>query len=294
MSETLKLITKLSELKELEEKAKYAKFIAVDSETTGLKRFSVAIGVSLSFSANDGYYIPVQVWKDNALVNPWSESAYIEVQKTLETILLHVMRSHFRLSIEQLVLHLSELEQMVNNKTESATALDDFENSKEIDSIPPMAPPLAPQLLDTKSSDSSTPTPLPSPPNPSPSEIQSSIKTTLNSQPVASAKPSSANSSTLFESFTTEDPTPTLADLGKTQKTTKPPSTAHSSSAAIPAKKREPAKQQTSASAEIAAPSEVKPLPKPSPQEVEQRPMHVYDTLMHFAAVELDGKLQKN
>lgn len=90
--ETLTLVTKLSQLEELVEKASKSKYIAVDTETNGLKRFSVAIGVSLSFSANDGYYIPVQVWKDNALVNPWSESAYIEVQKTLETILLHSKR----------------------------------------------------------------------------------------------------------------------------------------------------------------------------------------------------------
>jgi len=116
----------------------------------------------------------------------------------LETILLHVMRSHFRLSIEQLVRHLSELEQLVNEKSES---------------------------------------------------------------PASVNKP-------LLESFTTEDPTPTSADLGRNQKTIK--------ESPIPSQ-----------------PTTSKSDPTFAPQEV-QRPMHVYDTLMHFAAVELEGKLQKN
>lgn len=66
------------------------------------------------------------------------------------------------------------------------------------------------------------------------------------------------------------DPTPSPADLGKTIREEKQASGAAKPSAA-----------QTS------------PIPPPS-SEALKRPQHAYDTLFHFAAVELEGKLQKN
>lgn len=195
---------------------------------------------------------------------------------SLEVILLHVMRSHFRLPIEQLVRQLSELEQLVNEKNElsSPSAI----TTSPIDKIPssvqnfarPLASP-APSSADsgisTKTialakSPSSLPSPAPSPaPSPtfSPAPVAVAPKTPLPSSAQNSANP-----------FISEDPTPSSADLGKS---TKPKSMAKSP-----------------APAPIAAQT---PVPSSGSPADLQHPLHVYDTLMHFAAVELDGRLQK-
>lgn len=120
-------------------------------------------------------------------------------QISLEIILLHVMRSHFRLTMEQLVRRLNELEQSLARK--------------EID----------------------------------------------------------------------VDPTPSAQDLGKREKPKMP-------STPMPQKK-EPVAQKASTIKPIAA-SPVVPANNPEPQKT-LRPKHELDTLMHFAAVELEGKLQK-
>lgn len=146
---------------------------------------------------------------------------------SLEIILLHVMRSHFRLPIEQLVRHLSELEQLIGEKKDSSPSLPSPAPTKAITSPMPATPP-------KNRNDSST------------SNIQIAIP------------PSKTNLS-----FISEDPTPSAADLGQNRKGDKinhpapPPSTL---SLSIPDSKR---------------------------------PLHEVDTLMHFAAVELEGKLQK-
>lgn len=153
----------------------------------------------------------------------------------LENILLHVMRSHFRLPVEQLVRRLSELEQHIQEKNESTpssprpVAQAPLKEAR----IPPPAP-VVPIVT-------SAPKPLPPPEPPR----------------------------TLFDARVSEDPTPTPADLGKKGKTVKPEQSALS-----------PPKQ------------EVKPFS--SPEEGGKRPLHQYDTLLHFAAVELEGRLQKN
>lgn len=127
----------------------------------------------------------------------------------LESILLHVMQSHFRLPIEQLVLRLSELEARVGQKTEIAPPVKPI--SEENVKVIPVAPPKA--------------------------------------APIVSV-----------------DPIPTPADLGK--KVAKP---------------------------EIKpTPHKIETPPAVKPQEQTGRPQHEIDTVLYFAAVELEGKLQKS
>lgn len=127
----------------------------------------------------------------------------------LEAILLHVMRSHYRLSIGQLVARLSELEQCLGENHES-----------------PPAPVVSLKM----------PLPVSLPPPPAPVFEPSSIS---------------------------EDPTPSAKDL------------------------------------------EIRSEPNPKPEVIEKvaavpkeeplaRPVHEYDTLLNFAAIELEGKLQRH
>lgn len=210
---------------------------------------------------------------------------------SLETILLHVMRSHFRLSIEQLVRHLSELEQMVNEKNEREIPTAQSEESQSSSHIiqnpqthsnqslqppiPKSLPQATPPTITTQLAQSPKPTPpLQAPIQPQlPTPTKASVAT---STPLVKAPPAPAP--TLFESFTTEDPTPTAADLGKIYKkfeSQSPPS---------------PPSTPVSPTVKTSTP----PPPLPIQQEELARPMHAYDTLMHFAAVELEGRLQKN
>lgn len=117
----------------------------------------------------------------------------------LEGILLHIMRSHYRLSIDVLVKRLSELEQALGDGKEVPKAI-----------AKPIIQPL---------------------PKPLPSSVS-------------------------------EDPTPSPADLGK-KATPKAP------------------------------PPPTQPPVQTSPAASAAKPAHHYDTLLHFAAVELDGKIQK-
>ncbi len=171
----------------------------------------------------------------------------------LEVTLMHVMRSHFRLSIDQLVHHLSILENRIKDKEEAPPSQQAKEQPKQSIKLPaiqtakqspPLTSPTAKNL------------------NESPKRIEqgdlekesgrkdTSFLIHKNLEGTGPAQPT----------FTTIDPTPSFADLGK-------------------AKKEQP------------------PLPTPQPSPIQKetlRPVHAYDTLMHFAAVELEGKLQKN
>ena len=66
------------------------------------------------------------------------------------------------------------------------------------------------------------------------------------------------------------DPTPSPADLGKTIQ-----------------------KEKQASWAAKPSPAQTSPAPAPL-SEALKRPQHAYDTLFHFAAIELEGKLQKN
>jgi DNA polymerase-3 subunit gamma/tau len=132
---------------------------------------------------------------------------------TLEAILLHVMRSHFRIPIEHLVRRLSEMEAMIDNGGEAPLPVSAAPPSQSKPIPPPVvlkpvAPPPASTLPLSKPSEPKSPAP--------------SISV---------------------------DPTPSSADLGKQ----------------VPTAKVE-----------------------------NKHPVHRYDTLLQFAAVELEGKLKRN
>ncbi len=127
----------------------------------------------------------------------------------LEAILLHVMQSHFRLSMEQLVRRLSELEKVIRQEETNLS-------------------PSPPQIKQPR---------IP----PIPAQQQKSFSRT-------------------------EDPTPTASDLGKKEISKK--------ETIIVQQKPQIVEQ------------------KPQVQEI-SRPPHECDTLFHFAAVELEGRLQK-
>ena len=130
---------------------------------------------------------------------------------SLETILLHVMRSHCQLPIEYLVRRLCELEQLIQMPNQLPQEDPPKPASAKRESQPADIAPLAI-------------TPTPAAPTMPPASPPSSL---------------------------TEDPTPLHADLGNKKEQ----------------KEVQPAKQTL--------------------------PIHKYDTLFHFAAVELEGKLQK-
>jgi len=175
---------------------------------------------------------------------------------SLEIILLHVMRSHFRLPIEQLVHRLSELEQLVNEKNENiaSLAIPSFSPAKVDPPRPASRPTVSVVPPPTmKAPLRSSTTPLPVSARHKPESVQ--------------MKPSSSPVKTL-DAYVSEDPTPSLADIGKSPNRT-----------------------------EILPPPSPVPTTIPdhsAPPEELQRPLHAYDTLMHFAAVELEGRLQKN
>lgn len=149
-------------------------------------------------------------------------------QIALESLLLHVIRSHYRLPIEYLVRRLSELEQVIADQKEPAP--------KELTPVSPIQP---------------TPI-IQSSPEPAPQKVEKP-KPSLPSKPI--------------QASIHEDPTPTAADLGLSKAKTKP---APSIPAAVP-------------SIPLSA----------TPIVLTKKPYH-YDTLLQFAAVELEGKLQKH
>jgi DNA polymerase-3 subunit gamma/tau len=183
------------------------------------------------------------------------------------------MRSHFRLPIEQLVYHLSELQQLIGEKSDHS-------------SLTPIPPEIAkaPAPLSSKPSlPVANPKPnrennlaavkkISSPPVPANTPLVTEITQTSNENFSVARKAPNPPAS-LFDTFVSEDPTPTPADLGKAIKTAKidkPTAPAPKSSA-----------------------TSLSPAPLVNEGEF-KRPLHEYDTLMHFAAVELEGRLQKN
>jgi DNA polymerase-3 subunit gamma/tau len=163
----------------------------------------------------------------------------------LEAILLHVMRSHFRIPIEVLVRRLSVLEQSLTDKKAmepTALPINLPANPAVQQTIQPSAPPqqIIKPLLP----------PQPAIKAPMPPQ-QAAPPAKIVAKPVA---PPHASMS--------EDPTPSAADLGIKK--------------AVVNKKAEA------------------PPPKPPAAPLQlTKPVHYYDTLLHFAAVELEGKVQR-
>jgi DNA polymerase-3 subunit gamma/tau len=154
----------------------------------------------------------------------------------LESILLHIMRSHRRLPIEFLVKRLSELENAIGAPASVPAPA----------SVAAPAPAPAPVAAPV-----SAPIPTPPPPKPITPPPSSSISI---------------------------DPTPTPADLGIVKKTApKPPPVKNYPSEAF--SRPEPVKEVTPSPPPPAAPPQGKP--------------GRYDTLLQFAAVELEGTIQR-
>lgn len=185
-----------------------------------------------------------------------------------ETILLHVMRSHFRLPIEQLVRHLSELEHKLGDNPDGAYAASTASTPQmlpEASNAPEKQ--LAPPLLQSVQ-------------NPVTAAIPKATPVVVAPPPVAVSKPLQPPPQAVQplvakpSAHLSEDPTPSSADLGKAKKAAKPEQP--------PAPVSKPSVPIAPQSANEAA------------NETPQRPVHAYDTLFHFAAIELEGKLQKN
>jgi DNA polymerase III subunit gamma/tau len=123
--------------------------------------------------------------------NQLRTTAFIKV--SLEIILLHVMRSHFRLPIEQLVRHLSELEQLIGEKNEIPLN----------PATPPEQAKVAPPLLSK------------------PPSSAEAFKPRIENPPPAAIK--TPVPSPTLDRFVSEDPTPSSADLGKRIKTDQAP-----------------------------------------------------------------------
>ena len=224
-----------------------------------------ANGISLSSLEKEQYVETAKLYSQEQCLDlmEYLLDAQAKVKTTafgkiaLETILLHVMRSHFRLSVETLVRHLSELEQRIQEK-ETSPLPPVSEPIKSSTATPvPLSPPM------TQAAVSKIP---PSPPN----------KITQPVTPIPSSKapipvrtespPTKTVPSSLFESLT-EDPTPSAKDLGKRPL---------ASPSAIPSPVSTPSIPSSAA-----------------PSSSSKDPLHLYDTVMHFAAVELEGRLQK-
>ncbi len=150
----------------------------------------------------------------------------------LEAVLLHVVRSHFRLPIEQLVQRLSELEGEIRSPVQTTNLNTEAQRHRENTEI---------RKVEEK--------PV----------VKQEVKK-VEEKPVIKqeVKPSLVTS-------ISEDPTPTPADLGRKMQP-----------AALP-----PPQPVT---AKVVTPPQEAPNGKKT---------HDYDTLFHFAAIELEGKLQK-
>ncbi len=79
-----KVIKSLSDLEPYKKLIEEAHTLAVDTETTGLKRYSDAIGISLSPNSEIGIYIPLLVYTaEKGLFNPWSHDSYVAINNWL-------------------------------------------------------------------------------------------------------------------------------------------------------------------------------------------------------------------
>lgn len=171
----------------------------------------------------------------------------LSAKVALEAILLHIIRSHFRLPIEVLVRRLSELELSLAQFKQPAQLTQTIQPVQSIQSIQPA------QSAQPKQSVVQVPLPP---------SIQAHVLPSLQAK--TDSKPSTPIvKKPVVNSSISEDPTPSAADLG--------------------IKKNPPASKEP-----LSHSSERKPERKP------EKSAHYYDTLVHFAAVELEGKLQKH
>ena len=186
----------------------------------------------------------------------------------LEMILLHILRSHFRLPIETLVRRLSDLEQSIASIGNSsiADAPVSIPEPKAVSMPAPMSIP-APIIAKIVEKEVSSPKSVPV------QEEQISVKMPAALPFTIASIPFTPDT---YVSSISEDPTPSLADLGKKAVVTPPKR--------VETKKVEKQEPPIASAAKMTNSAHIKL----------EKPMHFYDTLFHFAAVELEGKIQKN
>lgn len=92
MTKHTELVTNLDRLYELAPRFEDAKLISYDCETEGLNRFDRVIGCAFALSTEEAYYIPTLIYKDRALVNPWSVENYPEVRRFIVSVLTQSQR----------------------------------------------------------------------------------------------------------------------------------------------------------------------------------------------------------
>lgn len=156
----------------------------------------------------------------------------------LEAVLLHVIRSHFRVPIDVLVQRLAELEEVIGGK--ESIPVQKIEKKE----VPPV-----------HKDPVSTPTPTPKP--------AEKVIYPVSPSPTT---PSQVSSISI-------DPTPTPADFGI---------------------KKAPAKTTPTPTKQIETVTPTySQTPKNDTEINLKKPGHYYDTLLHFTAVELEGKVQK-
>lgn len=85
-NKTTEIVKSIARLKELLPSLD-SEYLAVDTETTGLNRFAMPVGVSLSPDKDTGYYIPLMIYENGELKNPRSEAATEELKSILTQLL---------------------------------------------------------------------------------------------------------------------------------------------------------------------------------------------------------------
>lgn len=188
----------------------------------------------------------------------------------LESLLLRILRIHQRIPVEFLVRRLSELEQSLSKGTIA-----------EADQVGIKA-------------DVDQPLPQPAIPVPAPQPVQMMAqpqvipKAPPPAAPIASMPPAKPVVSQQIVSSMTEDPTPSFKDLGIKEKATEKPKV-------LPEKVSSPPKEE-SAPVYIAtqsAPIELGARLTPEAKSEASKKQSRYDTLLNFAAVELEGSIRK-
>jgi DNA polymerase I-like protein with 3'-5' exonuclease and polymerase domains len=78
---SVEIVTNSNRLDELLDYYLQAEYLAFDTETDGLSRFTQPIGISFSPNTEEGIYIPIRIWKDNTLVSPWKTQESLQKVK---------------------------------------------------------------------------------------------------------------------------------------------------------------------------------------------------------------------
>ena len=218
---------------------------------------------------------------------------------TLEAILLHVLQSRYRLTIGQLVMRLHQLEQSLGEQnevtSETPLALSSNAAPASTSAITPELPSMARSIEPVYTPPVKESVVLEKPAvvgfvekneqkidvsvnaDPNPHAIDFGKVLPVKEPVIVEKPPVIRKIEQKINGSISEDPTPSATDFGKA-----PPVKKEKSQASTPAiKVQEEAKQEIKKKVEIS-------------KSEENRPTHMYDTLLQFAAVELEGKLQRH